>query len=44
MKPPNIFDWLRVDEYAATPKYLQLTNAILKAIAAGRIEIGRAHV
>jgi DNA-binding transcriptional regulator YhcF (GntR family) len=37
MKHPNIFDWIRVDEYAATPKYLQLTNSILKAIEAGKI-------
>jgi len=26
MKHPNIFDYIRVDEYAATPKYLQLTK------------------
>jgi DNA-binding transcriptional regulator YhcF (GntR family) len=37
MKHPNIFDWIRVDEYAATPKYLQLTNSILKAIENGQI-------
>jgi len=37
MKHPNIFDWIRVDEYAATPKYLQLTNSILKAIENGNI-------
>jgi DNA-binding GntR family transcriptional regulator len=37
MKHPNIFDWIRVDEYAATPKYLQLTNSILKAIETGKI-------
>ena len=37
MKHPNIFDWIRVDEYAATPKYLQLTNSILKAIEKGQI-------
>jgi DNA-binding transcriptional regulator YhcF (GntR family) len=37
MKHPNIFDWIRVDEYAATPKYLQLTNSILKAIENGKI-------
>lgn len=37
MKHPDIFDWIRVDEYAATPKYLQLTNAILKAIETGKI-------
>jgi len=38
MKHPNIFDWIRVDEYAATPKYLQLTNSILKAIETGKIK------
>jgi len=37
MKPSNIFDLIRVDEFSATPKYLQLTNSILKAIEAGRI-------
>src|ERR1700761_73603 len=38
MKHQNIFDWIRVDEYAATPKYLQLTNSILKAIETGKIK------
>jgi DNA-binding transcriptional regulator YhcF (GntR family) len=37
MKHPDIFNWIRVDEYAATPKYLQLTNSILKAIETGKI-------
>ena len=37
MKHENIFDWIRVDEFAATPKYLQLTNSILKAIEMGKI-------
>jgi DNA-binding transcriptional regulator YhcF (GntR family) len=37
MKRSLIFDWIRVDEFAATPKYLQLTNSILKAIEAGKI-------
>jgi DNA-binding transcriptional regulator YhcF (GntR family) len=37
MKHANIFDWIRVDEFAATPKYLQLTNSILKAIETGKI-------
>ena len=37
MKNENIFDWIRVDEFAATPKYLQLTNSILKAIEMGKI-------
>ena len=37
MKHTNIFDWIRVDEFSATPKYLQLTNSILKAIETGKI-------
>jgi DNA-binding transcriptional regulator YhcF (GntR family) len=38
MKHINIFDWIRVDEFSATPKYLQLTNSILKAIETGKIK------
>jgi DNA-binding transcriptional regulator YhcF (GntR family) len=37
MKHFNIFEWIRVDEFSATPKYLQLTNSILKAIETGKI-------
>lgn len=37
MKHDNIFEWIRVDEFSATPKYLQLTNSILKAIETGKI-------
>ena len=37
MKHTNIFEWIRVDEFSATPKYLQLTNSVLKAIEAGKI-------
>jgi DNA-binding transcriptional regulator YhcF (GntR family) len=37
MKQFNIFDWIRVDEFSATPKYLQLTNSILKGIETGKI-------
>jgi len=37
MKRAEIFNWIQVDELAATPKYLQLTNSILKAIEAGKI-------
>jgi DNA-binding transcriptional regulator YhcF (GntR family) len=37
MKRSAIFDWITVDELAATPKYLQLTNSILKAIETGKI-------
>ena len=38
MKHFNIFDWIRVDEFSATPKYLQLTNSILKGIETGKIK------
>lgn len=37
MKPVRLFDHIRIDEYSATPKYLQLTNSILIAIEAGKI-------
>src|SRR6201995_1578555 len=37
MKRSEIFNWITVDEFAATPKYLQLTNSILKAIEMGKI-------
>jgi DNA-binding transcriptional regulator YhcF (GntR family) len=38
MKRSEIFNYIQVDELAATPKYLQLTNSILKAIETGRIK------
>jgi DNA-binding transcriptional regulator YhcF (GntR family) len=38
MKHTNIFEWIRVDEFSATPKYLQLTNSVLKAIETGKIK------
>lgn len=37
MKPARFFDHIHIDEYSATPKYLQLTNSILIAIEAGKI-------
>ena len=37
MKNNNLFELIQVDEYSATPKYLQLTNSILKAIETGKI-------
>ena len=37
MKNSNLFELIQVDEYSATPKYLQLTNSILKAIETGKI-------
>src|SRR6186713_1690856 len=35
MKQPAIFRHLLIDYYSATPKYLQLANCIIKAIAEG---------
>ncbi|KHJ39286.1 HTH-type transcriptional repressor YtrA [Pedobacter glucosidilyticus] len=32
MKPTDLYKFLQVDEYSATPKYLQLSNAIISAI------------
>lgn len=39
MKPPKFFDHIHIDEYSATPKYLQLTNSIKAAISAGKIKL-----
>lgn len=36
----KILDTIRIDEYSATPKYLQLSNAILKGIRMGLIKKG----
>ncbi len=38
MKPIKFFTFIHVDEYSATPKYLQLTNSILTAIEGGKIQ------
>ena len=35
MKQPLIFKYLFIDYYSATPKYLQLANCIVKAVAEG---------
>lgn len=35
MKQPDIFKYLLIDYYSATPKYLQLANCIIKAISEG---------
>ncbi len=37
MKKKPVFQHLSIDYYSATPKYLQLANSIMKAIAEGRI-------
>jgi DNA-binding transcriptional regulator YhcF (GntR family) len=34
----NIYSLISFDEYSATPKYLQLTNCILKAVQEGHIQ------
>jgi DNA-binding transcriptional regulator YhcF (GntR family) len=38
MKKNPIFQYLSIDYFSATPKYLQLANAIIKAISDGKIE------
>jgi DNA-binding transcriptional regulator YhcF (GntR family) len=38
--PQKIIDTIKIDEYSATPKYLQLSNSILKGIQAGHIRKG----
>lgn len=38
MKPVKFSDYIQVDEYSSTPKYLQLTNSILSAIESGKIQ------
>ncbi len=40
MKKKGIIQHLSIDYYSATPKYLQLANAIMKAIGDGRIKKG----
>ncbi|HMP93092.1 MAG TPA: GntR family transcriptional regulator [Phnomibacter sp.] len=38
MKKPPIYQYLNFDYYSATPKYLQLANSVVKAIAEGRLK------
>ncbi|WP_285011332.1 GntR family transcriptional regulator [Pedobacter faecalis] len=38
MKLPDFFDFITIDEYSATPKYLQLSNAVIKAIEQGKLQ------
>mgnify|MGYP000992117152 CR=1 FL=1 len=38
MKPLPIFEYLSIDYYSATPKYLQLSNAIVRAIKEGKLK------
>lgn len=37
MRPLPFFDYISINEYAATPKYLQLANAVISAIEIGKI-------
>jgi hypothetical protein len=38
MKRTGLFNHIQIDEYSATPKYLQLTNSIKDAIITGKIK------
>lgn len=38
MKPKDLIAHIVVDEYSSTPKYKQLTNAILSAISSGKLK------
>ncbi len=38
MTSENIYRLIKIDDQSITPKYLQLTNAVLQAIGQGRIE------
>ena len=38
MSSENIYRLITIDEYAVTPKYIQLTNSIIKAIEKGKIK------
>lgn len=38
MKSDYIFKYIFIDEYSASPKYLQLSNSILKAVEEGKIQ------
>lgn len=40
MKPEEFFEHIRVDEYSATPKYLQLSDSIVTAIKDGHLKKG----
>jgi DNA-binding transcriptional regulator YhcF (GntR family) len=38
MKPADVFNFIHVDEYSATPKYLQLSDSIIAAIEDGNLK------
>lgn len=38
MKSSSFFDFIHIDGYSATPKYLQLSNAVIKAVEEGKLK------
>ena len=40
MNSENIYRLISIDEYAVTPKYIQLSNSIVKAVEAGNLKKG----
>src|SRR3546814_8045742 len=40
MKPVSVFEHIYINEYAATPKYQQLANAVINALEKGKIQKG----
>jgi len=40
MSSENIYRLISIDEYAVTPKYMQLSNSIVKSVEEGKIEKG----
>ena len=42
MQSMNFFDFIKVDEYSSTPKYLQLFNAVILAVEEGKLKKGSA--
>lgn len=40
MKDLTFYDFIKIDEYSATPKYLQLVNSVVNALEAGIIPKG----
>ena len=40
MKPSSVFEHIHINEYAATPKYQQLANAVINAVESGKVAKG----
>jgi DNA-binding transcriptional regulator YhcF (GntR family) len=38
MKSSDFFKFIRIDEYSATPKYLQLSDSVISAIESGKLK------